>query len=187
MHFLEWKYYGYIPAFYIYIRISLKFVPKGPMNNISTLVQIMAWRLPGDKPLSEPMMVSLLTHICVTRPQWNNGCNYLLLRVCLSFFGSALEWFSVNLWWSSWSGLIKARPWAHFANNSPIVIPIGNVFLLHFRAWPLYRHILCLFQNFTNLQIPWFTFSLENDQIAIWQNFSKNASNVSLGVRPFSK
>ena len=32
----------------------------------------MAWRRPGDKPLSEPMMVSLLTHICVTRPQWVN-------------------------------------------------------------------------------------------------------------------
>ena len=30
----------------------------------------MAWRRPGDKPLSEPMMVSLLTHLCVTRPQW---------------------------------------------------------------------------------------------------------------------
>ena len=30
----------------------------------------MACRRPGDKPLSEPMMVSLLTHICVTRPQW---------------------------------------------------------------------------------------------------------------------
>ena len=30
----------------------------------------MAWRRPGGKPLSEPMMVSLLTHICVTRPQW---------------------------------------------------------------------------------------------------------------------
>ena len=51
-------------------KISLKFVPKGPINNIPTLVLIMAWRRPGDKPLSEPMMVSLLTHICVTRPQW---------------------------------------------------------------------------------------------------------------------
>ena len=49
---------------------ALKFVPKGPINNIPALVQIMAWRLPGDKPLSEPMMVSLLTHICVTRSQW---------------------------------------------------------------------------------------------------------------------
>ena len=56
----------------ISIKISLKFVPKGPINNIPALVQIMAWRRSGDKPLSEPMMVSLLTHICVTRPQWVN-------------------------------------------------------------------------------------------------------------------
>ena len=54
------------------LNISLKFVPKVRINNIPALVQIMAWRRPGDKPLSEPMMVSLLTHICVTRPQWVN-------------------------------------------------------------------------------------------------------------------
>ena len=54
----------------ISIKFSLKFVPKGQINNIPALVQIMAWRRPGDKPLSEPVMVSLLTHICVTRPQW---------------------------------------------------------------------------------------------------------------------
>ena len=54
----------------ITIKISLKFVPKGSINNIRALVQIMAWRQPGDKPLSEPMMVILPTHICVTRPQW---------------------------------------------------------------------------------------------------------------------
>ena len=61
-------------------KTSLKFVPKGPINNIPALVQIMAWRRPDDKPLSELMTVSLLTHICVTRPQWvksslkNCGC-----------------------------------------------------------------------------------------------------------------
>ena len=32
----------------------------------------MAWCQPGDKPLSEPMMVRLPTHICVTRSQWVN-------------------------------------------------------------------------------------------------------------------
>ena len=47
-----------------------KFVPYGPINNIPALVQIMAWCRPGDKPLSEPMMVKLPTYICVTRPQW---------------------------------------------------------------------------------------------------------------------
>ena len=55
---------------WISLEISLKFVPKVQINNIPALVQIMAWSRPGDKPLSEPMMVSLLTHICVTRPQW---------------------------------------------------------------------------------------------------------------------
>ena len=54
----------------ISIKISLNFVPKGPINNISVLVQKTAWRRPGDKPLSEPVMVCLPTHICVTRPQW---------------------------------------------------------------------------------------------------------------------
>ena len=52
--------------------MSLKFVPKGPINNIPALVQIMAWRRPGDKPLSEPMMVRLPTHKFVTRPQLVN-------------------------------------------------------------------------------------------------------------------
>ena len=45
---------GWIP-----IEISLKFVPKGPINNIPALVQIMAWRRTGDKPLSEPMVTQL--------------------------------------------------------------------------------------------------------------------------------
>ena len=59
----------------ISMKISLKFVPKDPFNNIPALVQIMAWRRPGDKPLSEAMMVSLLTHICVTQPRWVNRTN----------------------------------------------------------------------------------------------------------------
>ena len=40
----------------ISIAISLKYVHKGSINNIPALVQIMAWRQPGDKPLSESMM-----------------------------------------------------------------------------------------------------------------------------------
>ena len=54
---------------FILIRISLKFVPKGAVNNIPSLVQIMAWCWPDDKPLSETIMVNLLMHICVTRLQ----------------------------------------------------------------------------------------------------------------------
>ena len=45
--------------FYISILISLKFVLKGPIDNKSAVVQIMACRLTGDKPLSEPMLTHL--------------------------------------------------------------------------------------------------------------------------------
>ena len=48
------------------------FYPEGLINNIPSLVRIMAWRRPGDKPLSEPMVARLPTHICITRPQWVN-------------------------------------------------------------------------------------------------------------------
>ena len=40
--------------------ISLKFVPKGQIYNIPALVQIMAWRRPGDKPLSDTMKLLIL-------------------------------------------------------------------------------------------------------------------------------
>ena len=62
---------------WISIKLLLKFVPRGPINNIPTLIQVMAWRRLGDKPLSEPMMVRLPTYICVTRPQWvkSSLCN----------------------------------------------------------------------------------------------------------------
>ena len=38
------------------IQISLKFVPRTQIDNTPALVQVMAWRRTGDKPLPEPMM-----------------------------------------------------------------------------------------------------------------------------------
>ena len=54
--------------------ISLTFVPKDPINNYTSLVQIMAWRRPGGKPLSAPIMVRLPTHICVIWPKSKSTC-----------------------------------------------------------------------------------------------------------------
>ena len=51
----------------MYEFISLKFVQ---INNIPALVKIMVWHRPGYKPLSGPMIASLLTYISVTWPQW---------------------------------------------------------------------------------------------------------------------
>ena len=48
------------------------------------MVQIMFWRRPGDKSLSEPMMMSSLTHICVTWPQWDYNCHHMTYQRYLS-------------------------------------------------------------------------------------------------------
>ena len=48
---------------WILIMIALKFVPKGPINNTPALVQIIAFHRPGDKPLSDPVMVNLASKI----------------------------------------------------------------------------------------------------------------------------
>ena len=54
---------------WVSLKISLTFVPKARINNIPALVQIRAYRGPGAKPLSEPMVVSLFTHICINWSQ----------------------------------------------------------------------------------------------------------------------
>ena len=53
-------------------KILPKFVHKVPISNIPALVRVKAWHWAGDTPLSEPMMVDLLIHICVTWPKWVN-------------------------------------------------------------------------------------------------------------------
>ena len=40
----------------IQIQLSLKLVLKGPIDDKAALVQVMAWRRTGDKPLPEAMI-----------------------------------------------------------------------------------------------------------------------------------
>ena len=51
----------------ISIPISLKFLPKGPINNKSALVQVMALHQTGDKRLPKPIMAQFTDTICGTR------------------------------------------------------------------------------------------------------------------------
>ena len=80
---------------WILTKISLKFDPKGPINNIPTLVQIMAWRRTGDNALSDPMVVywriyvslepgELIGQICQYHGYWWLGS---LLRQGISSHG----------------------------------------------------------------------------------------------------
>ena len=45
---------------WIPIQISLKCVLMSPIGNKPALVQVMAWRLTGDKPLPGPMMTQFI-------------------------------------------------------------------------------------------------------------------------------
>ena len=91
---------------WISFKFSPNFVPKVQINNIPALVQIMDWRRVGDKPLSEPMMISLPTHICVTQPQWVNVTRtHTLTRVMLwahqMFVRQVPEWLKQQGWLGS--------------------------------------------------------------------------------------
>ena len=52
MHFLE--------NVLILIKSSLKFIPNGPIYNVPALVEVIACCQPGDKSLSEPMMINFI-------------------------------------------------------------------------------------------------------------------------------
>ena len=59
MHFMNEKFFDFNLKS-ILIWTSLKFVPKGPIDNKSAMVQVMAWCHTGSKPLPKPM-VTLFT------------------------------------------------------------------------------------------------------------------------------
>ena len=81
---------------WISIKISVKFVPKGPINNIPALVEIMAWRWPGNKPLSEQMMVRLLMHMCITRTQWVSTLRKTAFSSSFSSIRLIVIWFKFH-------------------------------------------------------------------------------------------
>ena len=115
---------------WILIEISLKFVPKVQINNIQALVQIMAWRRPGDKPLSEPMMIVILpTHICVAWPQWVNTCwwSVTVVRFILYIFPCQYRWFR------TWCQAVCGRP--HLLPSLRVMILSWlEIFTLHYAS-----------------------------------------------------
>ena len=107
---------------WIPIGISLKFVPKIPINNIPALVQMMTCWLVRIKPLSESLMVRSPTHLCIAKPQWvkfqsaayyvwvnnHNSCS-ATIDVCVSYFiaSPASQWLMLS-WWTS---TFYSYPW----------------------------------------------------------------------------
>ena len=70
-----------------WIKISLKFVPNGSIDNKPVLVQVMAWHRAGDKPLPELMLTQFTAaYMQHYRGRWVNNL-----------------WASDTIWWH-WSG-----------------------------------------------------------------------------------
>ena len=75
----------------ITIQISLKFVPKCSIDNKPALIQVMAWRRTGTKPLPEPMITQFtnayMWHL------WENELTHCgrVMDICLSKLGQ--RWF----------------------------------------------------------------------------------------------
>ena len=141
----------------ILINISLRFVPKGPITNIPALVQIMAWRRSGDKPLSEPLMVRLSTHVCITQPQWVmlNGMVMLIQSIWPHFLCIVSDHESkvsanerrhyIGCVCSHWSGACS-HDWRQYSWLSMVHV---STLLSHWKYYSLarshqYRQYLCL-------------------------------------------
>ena len=101
----------------ISIKMSLKFVPKSPIGNILAMFQITAWRRPGAS--SEAMMVRLLTHICVARPQW--------VKAQMSKYMSCLNMYVIIYLYPHFNGYLVI----FCQQKSYLVLPVNSKNTLH--------------------------------------------------------
>ena len=139
--------FKYIPLNWnveISIKISLEFVPKAPFTYFPALVQIMLWRRSRDKPLSKPIIFSLLRHICVSRPQWVIGNESTII---------------MNLW-GIWSmPELNARPtfsiWlALCEENPPVIVGFTSQKASAVERW-CYTHIIYIYNIYVHLINVW--------------------------------
>ena len=149
------------------IKISLKFVPKVPINNIPALVQIMAWRRPGYKPLSEPMVVSLPTHICVARPQWVKSKPALVqVMAWLEIVKKSLPELIPLLPACEWCRFFKASLWIH-----SFLIVLGKclwLYAYHVQFWNLLSHHIS--KHSTSVNPDFITLLMKTTSVKSWSS-----------------
>ena len=97
---------------WISIKISLNFVPKGPVNNIPALVQIIAGSRPGDKPLD-----AYMHHLAVMSQARIGGTFY------------QIHWLLANLL------LEKSKPESRIFETSRDLAVNNGCVLLCISAW----------------------------------------------------
>ena len=153
MHFLELKCMDLI-------KISLKFVPKGPINNIPALVQMMA-----TSHYLNQWWVDYWC-ICITRPQWvryhHRGClnnrifsNLGLCAACWACFMCNHELWPVSVSRSFFS-LSSSLGQAGGKHYQEITIPIFRLVLQNFPLSGCFPYILFYHYIFSLIFSGWF-------------------------------
>ena len=135
---------------WISLTILLNCVPKVRMNNTPALVQILTWRRSGDKPLSEPMMMSLLMHICVTRPHGFNSPQcipFKCLVLAYMFLGRShvCSYLDVHRITGMLKSVIKCQ-----GQGQTTGLLCKQVHFIEFQTWmsnSIHTKISCLFTN----------------------------------------
>ena len=108
LNFLWWK-------LFLFIQIWQKFNPQGSINNNPSLVQVMAWHWPGDKPMMASSNESISYVGLWKYMQWymdhwkyirNNKWNYMCTKQALNWGGwggyCLLE--GLKIWWYGTAG-----------------------------------------------------------------------------------
>ena len=114
------------------IKISLKFVPKGLINNIPALVQIMAWHWPGGKALSEAMMVKLHTHIYIYMHHSAN-CDFVWWVIKCTVMG--------RFYYGQWEKIWHCFMGALLPGRAFLIRLLGKALLLIEIIWYLFVNI----------------------------------------------
>ena len=119
--------FSWMNFFCILIKMSLNFVLKDSIDTNAALVQVMAWHWIGDKPLSEPMMFSLLTYMrhlaSMSLTHWGQVMHisvsklcYLRFRLCLVTCSASSHY--LNQCWVIVNWTIRNKLQENFHRNS---------------------------------------------------------------------
>ena len=72
----------------------------------------MAWYRPRDSPLSEPIIIHLPTHICVTRPQWVKQSFWYFAQNTAVSLPCSVQKFQSD--WTTETDVMNEREFARF-------------------------------------------------------------------------
>ena len=130
-----------------------------------------AWRRPGDKPLSETIMNTLLTHICVTRSQWvNKRDSTFTTKSPFRKYGFLVNTLPINV---SHLGSYIHMYWYHYRCVYPV--------LKHTVYPKKYAHGFCFAVLCCGYTLTDFPISIRLTSLALWQyNDCPSASKATL-------